>query len=174
MANFEPALEITLKNEGGFFHNEQTGEVVNRGITLTLVKGSGLCPTANEEFIKDLTEEETEEIYRRFFWDQYNIGQLEDQNLANKVFDLTVNMGPGTAVREGALSLLQQAINRCGGNCVVDAALGPHTVGEANRLSGSQLLTVYRELVKARYQQIAADDPALAGNLAGWLARLEA
>ena len=95
MADFDPAVQLTLQHEGGFFHNPVTGEVVNFGITLTFVRDSGYSAAADEAFIQNLTAQEAREIYRKYFWDRYNIGAIANQDLANKVFDLTVNMGPG-------------------------------------------------------------------------------
>ena len=172
MANFQPALQLTLVHEGGFFHNLVTGEIVNRGITLTFVKDSGYSTTADMAFIQNLTLDQTAEIYQKFFWDKHNIGQINDQNLANKVFDLTVNMGSGTAAHEGALTLLQRAVCDCGGNCQIDGFMGPQSIAQVNALNAGQLLAAYRQRAEARYQAIAAANQLLAGNLGGWLNRL--
>lgn len=172
MANFDPAVQLTLENEGGFFHNQVTGEVVNHGITLTFVRSSGFNPAADEAFIQNLSAEEAQQIYQKYFWNPHNIGQINDQNLANKAFDLTVNMGPGGPNHEGALTLLQRAVNDCGGACTVDGQIGPETIGHINALDPGQLLAAYRARAKAHYQAIAAGNPAVANDLTGWLARL--
>ncbi|MGA2131864.1 MAG: glycosyl hydrolase 108 family protein [Bryobacteraceae bacterium] len=174
MADFQPAVAITLRNEGGFYHNQVTGEIVNYGVTLKFVRESGYKTDADEAFIRNLTESEASGIYQTYFWNRYHIGSLHDQALANKVFDLTVNMGPGSAARPGALILLQDAVNTCGGQCAVDGVLGPHTISQVNALDPVVLLGRYRESAKARYTQIAAGNPELAGDLNGWLARLNA
>jgi lysozyme family protein len=101
MADFAPAVALTLQHEGGFFHNPVTGEVVNRGITLTFVHDSGYNPAADEAFIQNLTLDQTNDIYRKYFWDRYNIGAIADQNLANKVFDLTSTWALGEAITTG-------------------------------------------------------------------------
>lgn len=172
MAEFPPAVQLTLENEGGFFHNPVTGEVVNHGITLTFVRGSGYNPNANEAFIENLTVDEAQAIYEKFFWNPHNVGQINDQDLANKVFDLTVNMGPGGPSHDGALTLLQQAVNDCGGRCTVDGQIGAETIGQINALDPDQLLTAYRARAKSRYEAIAAGNPNVASDLSGWLARL--
>ncbi len=174
MADFEPALELTLQHEGGFFHNPVTGEVVNRGVTLKFVRDCGYCTTADEAFIRALTLDQTRDIYRKYFWDRYNIGAINDQDLANKVFDLTVNMGPGGGSHEGALTLLQEAVNDSGGHLTVDGKIGPQSIAQINSLDPVQLLAAYRERAKERYQQIAAANTDLSGNLNGWLTRLNA
>jgi len=172
MADFAPAVQITLENEGGFFHNTLTGEIVNHGITLTFIRDCGYCPTADEQYIKDLTVEQAEQIYQTYFWNRYNIGEIGDQSLANKAFDLTVNMGPGGARHDGGLTLLQRAVCDCGGSCAVDGLLGPISIGQINAQDATYLLKAYRARAKARYEAIAAANPNLAPDLPGWLARL--
>ncbi len=172
MASFDPAFQLTVQNEGGFFHNPVTGEVVNHGVTLTFVRDSGYNPTADEAFIQNLSEDEAAQIYQKYFWEPHSIGQINDQNLANKVFDLTVNMGAGGATHEGALTLLQHAVNDCGGSCMVDGQIGPVTLAQINALDAGQLLAAYRLRAKTRYEAIAAGDPNVANDLNGWLARL--
>ena len=174
MADFEPAVTITLGNEGGFLHVQATGEIVNRGITLKLVRNSGYKTDAGEDFIRNLSVEEASRIYRTYFWDRYHIGSISDQSLANKVFDLTVNMGAGSAAHPGALTLLQTAVNACGGQCSVDGSLGPISIGQINALDAATLLARYKELAAERYRQIATGNAALAGDLPGWLRRLNA
>ena len=166
MADFQPAIQITLQNEGGFYHNPTTGEIVNHGITLKFVIGSGYNPNADESFIQNLSVDEASQIYQKYFWDAYHIGQIADQNLSNKVFDLSVNMGPA------ALPVLQSAVNACGGQCAVDGIIGPASIAQINALDPGTLLEQYRNLAAQRYRDIAANNSTLAGNLNGWLARL--
>lgn len=166
MAQFQPAVNITLQHEGGFFHNRETGEVVNHGITLAFVRQSGYRPDAGEEFIRNLGRSEAIAIYQTYFWDRNELGSIDDQALANKTFDLTVNMGPA------ALKLLQSAANDCGGQCTVDGVLGPISLGQINALDPCRLLQQFKVLAAARYRAIAADHSDLAADLQGWLNRL--
>jgi lysozyme family protein len=174
MADFDPAVQLTLQHEGGFFHNTVTGEIVNYGVTLAFVRDCGYCANPDEAFIRNLTVEQAREIYRKYFWDRYNIGSIRDQDLANKVFDLTVNMGPGGSTHDGALTLLQRAVNDCGGNLVVDGHIGPKSIAAINALDPARLLAAYRKRAESRYQEIAQANSNLAGNLTGWLSRLNA
>jgi len=174
MADFQPAVTLTLQHEGGFFHNQVTGEIVNHGVTLQFVHDSGYKPDADEAFIQNLSVAEASQIYQTYFWDRYHIGSINDQSLANKVFDLTVNMGPGGPNHAGALSLLQSAVNECGGKCDVDGILGPISIEQINARDPAALLVEYKQLVAQRYTTIASANPDLAGDLTGWLARLNA
>jgi len=168
MADFQPAVSATLANEGGFYHNPVTGEIVNHGITLKFVQSSGYKPDADEAFIQNLSVDEASAIYRKYFWGRYNIGAINDQSLANKTFDLTVNMGPA------ALKILQSAVNACGGQCAVDGVLGPASITQINSLDPVKLLAEFKLLAAQRYRDIAAGNANLAGDLSGWLARLNA
>jgi lysozyme family protein len=166
MAEFQPAVTITLQNEGGFYHNPVTGEIVNHGVTLAFVQSSGYKPDADEAFIQNLGTAEASAIYQTYFWNRYSVGSIGDQSLANKVFDLTVNMGPA------ALKLLQSAVNGCGGECAVDGVLGPISLAQINALDPVKLLAEFKAVAAGRYRQIAANNPKLAGDLTGWLSRL--
>jgi len=174
MADFQPAVQITLQNEGGFFHNPVTGEIVNHGITLKFVQDSGYEPDADEDFIRNLTVGTASQIYEEYFWDAHHIGSINDQALANKVFDLTVNMGPGGASHPGALTLLQSAVNACGGQCATDGILGPISLGQINSLDPAKLLMQYKTLIAHRYRAIATGNTDLTADLNGWLTRLNA
>ena len=174
MANFDPAVALTLQHEGGFYQNPVTGEVVNHGVTLKFVQSSGYKPDADVNFIRNLSVAEASQIYQIYFWNRYHIGSINDQNLANKVFDLTVNMGSGDANHPGALTLLQSAVNACGGACAVDGVLGPISIGQINARDPTNLLAQYKQLTAQRYTAIATSNAELAGDLTGWLARLNA
>jgi len=171
MADFQPAVEQTLQKEGGFFHNQKTGEVVNYGVTLRFASDCGLCGSTDQAYIQGLTQQQAIDIYKKHFWDAHNIGSINDQTLANKVFDLTVNMGPGGKQKDGGITLLQRAVCDCGGACTVDGVLGPQSIAAINAFDPGQLLTAYRARAKARYQEIA-QDPIEAGKLSTWLTRL--
>jgi len=141
---------------------------VNHGITLKFVQSSGYKPDADADFIRNLGTQEAAQIYQKYFWDAYHIGSINDQALANKVFDLTVNMGPP------ALKLLQTAVNNVGGQCAVDGVLGPQSIGQINARDPVQLLAQFKQCAAQRYQGIASDNVSLAGDLSGWLTRLNA
>lgn len=177
MANFEISVKKTLKQEGGFAHVKRTGEVVNFGITHWFLRDIGILPKKKRSepasamevaFVKSLTKERAVELYKIWFWDALGIWQLRDQDLADKVFDLSVNMGPR------AIILLQQAVNDLRGRKVVDvdAILGPKTAAAVNTTNPDALLDKLRQVAEIRYKEIAALNTVHKDNLPGWLARL--
>jgi hypothetical protein len=52
--------------------------------------------------------------------------------------------------------------------------LGPISIGQINALNAAALLAQYKQLVAQRYTAIADGNTELAGDLTGWLSRLDA
>jgi len=77
-----------------------------------------------------------------------------------------VNRGPA------ALKLLQSAVNACGGQCAEEGILGPISIAQINALDPVKLMAEYKDQAAQRYTQIAAGNTELAGDLTGWMARL--
>lgn len=172
MADFALALPITLKNEGGFFDRSETsGEVVNMGITLAtlrslgILKSTGLPTAADIEFVRTLSVDDVTPIYRQQYWDKLGLDAFRSQPVANSVFDLDVNSGPGEAV-----IILQRSVNAVNPRelaVAVDEKLGPQTIYAVNRANPVLLLSAIRAGGIDFYNSIqpASDRP-------GWIARL--
>ncbi len=169
MADFTPAVTLTLQHEGGFFHNAATGEVVNMGVTLAtlrslgILKSSGPALQSDVEFVRSLTEDEAKDIYHMEYWAPLQLDHINSQDVANKVFDLGVNMGISAAAHILQVALLMVP---------ADGIVGPRTIAAANSADPAKLLSEIREAAKRKYQEIAYLNPALASNLPGWLNRL--
>lgn len=104
-----------------------------------------------------------EEFYAETFWNQY-LNQVESDDVAKRVLDAEVNMGPGTGVK-----LLQTAIGFPPAS--VDGAWGPNTLAACN--SGNQA-TVVQTFIAARiqhYKSIVAKDPSKQQYLEEWVSR---
>ena len=71
--------------------------------------------------------------YKAAYWDVKNLDLVNDQAIANELFDIGVNMGVGVAAK-----LLQEALNLCNRNqkdypdMVVDGKIGPVTLRTLN------------------------------------------
>lgn len=154
MADFDQAIEVVLSNEGGYVNNpDDPGGETKYGIS------KKQYPDVD---IKNLTETSAKIIYFRDYWQPFNIGLLESQSVANKVFDLLVNLGPVPAIR-----LLQQSLAYfLAGPIVADGKLGPQTASFAREVSDENLLPE----IKARACKYHAElnQPAF---LLGWLRR---
>jgi lysozyme family protein len=198
MADFSVALAKTESSEGGFYWNNTTQEITNRGITAATLSSLGLLPediaTAYAqyreskdsvwakpvvEFIKGLSEDYTAAFYLKYFWNPIQGDSIASQEIGEKLFDVAVNQGLETAVRE-----MQRAVNDALADgpteqvINVDGVIGPHTLAAINSIDPIHLLIAFQTRVAERYRTIAAEDPELAGDLgsinppSGWLGRL--
>ncbi len=150
-------------------------------------------PDLPEEFFTGPAGEarsQAEEIELERYWKPLRLDSVEDQSVANKLFDMGVNMG----VHQAAV-LAQRAINfliATGGAQVrlsdaettngaqapspasrvtEDGIIGPRTLEQINRLVPAQMLKAMVGFSESHYRHIAAVNPAQAVNLDGWLRR---
>ena len=100
-------------------------------------------------------EPAVQDFYKTEFWNKW-YAQILSDDLAKRVFDAAVNMGPGTAVK-----LLQQAINEIVTTPItVDGGWGPNTVASANSCVPVALISRFQQTRLARYQAIVQKNPA--------------
>jgi lysozyme family protein len=117
-ADFKKALELTLKNEGGYVNNSiDHGGETYRGITrhfypkwkgwkivdsvklrLGYKKIINCSVKVRRTVNKSLANVQSlypliEKFYKKEFWDPLNLDKQEDQVLANMIFDSAVNLG---------------------------------------------------------------------------------
>ena len=94
-------------------------------------------------------------FYQTQFWNT-RFAQLLSDDIAKRVFDSAVNMGPGTAVK-----VLQTAINQIVTTPIaVDGGWGPNTVAAANGCVAVALVSQFQQARLAHYQAIVAANPA--------------
>jgi lysozyme family protein len=162
MAEFDQAIESVLKHEGGYVdHPSDPGGATNFGISARFLKGIG-----DERHPRDITREDAIELYRVNFWNRYGYGEINDQDIARKVFDCSVNMGPKSGHR-----VLQRALRAVGHVQVEDdGVLGNITIHAANN-SPNGVAIIMKSEQAARYREIVAKDPGKKVFLKGWLRR---
>src|SRR5690606_38914271 len=121
------AVEMVLRHEGGYVYDPaDPGGETKYGIS----KRS--YPQLD---IRNLIREQAIEIYRRDWWDRYGYDRIKSLDVATKVLDLAVNMGPAAAHR-----LLQEALVFLGHQLAVDGILGPKTLAAVNAEAPPRLL----------------------------------
>jgi lysozyme family protein len=164
VADFKTAFLFTLQHED----STRSGKV-------TIDAGERTRFGIAEKFHSDLPEEfftgsaedalaEAEKIEEREYWDSLRLSDVENQNVANKLFDMGVNMG----VRQAAIYGQRAA-------CVVeDGVVGAKTLAAINAANPIAYYQALCELSVAHYRHVAAVNPAQAVNLAGWMKRAEA
>lgn len=157
--------------EKGFVnHPNDRGGPTNFGISLD-VYSHFLGRPATVEDIRQMPRAHAVAIYRSHYWDQPGITMLPEA-VQPVLFDMAVNLGPGTAVR-----LLQQALDDLGRPVQVDGVIGKITSGTAARavadLGAAAVVNAICARRHARYEEIIARDPSQACFRAGWLRRCD-
>lgn len=164
MADFEQAVKVVLKHEGGYVnHPADPGGATNRGIIFSLfkqyAKSLGLEPTVDA--LKTLTEDQAKFIYREHFWDKMKGDDIQSQAVAEIVFDAFVNMG----VR--AIKLLQIELG-----VSVDGHIGPVTLAAINHAAPGVLFEQFKDARTDYYNRLAENKPSMKVFLKGWLNRV--
>jgi lysozyme family protein len=156
---FNSLIEETLAHEGGYSNNSSdAGGETKYGIS----KRS--YPDVD---IKNLTLEQAKAIYKKDFWDNQGYSQIEDINLASKVFDLGVNMGTQTAV-----ILLQRALKANGFKTLEDDGIyGSATVEALKNSDTKKILIALRSEAAGYYRRLVTANQSQKVFLKGWLNR---
>lgn len=174
-ARFRHAVEVVLAHEGGFInHPNDLGGATNWGISLRYLQQLGIevgdidqDGDVDIDDIRKLPKEKAIERYRVDWWDKYGYGRIADFDVATKVFDLSINMGPSTAHK-----VLQRALHAAGRRDVkVDGIFGPKTLAATNEVDPRMLIGALRAEAAAYYRQLVKRDPDLAVFEKGWLNR---
>jgi len=161
MANFELAARKILKHEGGFQKSPNdpgnftsSGKLVgtNKGISAQVYERF-LGREPSERDMRNLTDREADQIYKKQYWDRIWGDRFQDQSLAEIVFDYAVNSGVGRAVQ-----LLQYIYNNYFAGTrrklAVDGGMGPNTFGAITSVNPAQLFNVYKKYRTWYYQHL--------------------
>lgn len=175
MADFNKAIPIILKHEGGYVNNpKDPGGITNYGITLGFLLQYPEFGDLNNDGVvnaidvKSMTQQQAINIYKTLWWDKFNFGLIENSTIATKLFDLSINMGN---VRAGML--LQTALNKvCNTKLVVDGVFGTKSINTLNAITTKstlqQVLTEFCNQTWAYYLSLIARRPSLAEFKNGW------
>jgi len=187
MADFELAVSKTISNEGGDKYTEtplDRGGATKYGISskfiinqsviglnaiiLSRIIGTDKIKCDVKEIIKVLTLEQAKKIYKHFFWDANRYGEIEDQEIAEKVFDMAVLIGPFNANK-----MLQRCFIIVGYfNLKDDGICRLHTIDMINTNYESNIIYVYKNLLCEYFINICNKDKSQSKFLLGWLNRV--
>lgn len=157
-AKFKKAVEYVLKNEGGYTEDpHDKGGATKYGIS------QRSYPNLN---IKQLSREDAIKIYYCDYWLKGRFDEIQDDNVATKFFDLSVNMG-----LRYATFIVQRALRSA---CVAieeDGIVGPQTLAAINISNSRVLLAAIKSEAAGYYRALVAKDGNQRKFLNGWLAR---
>ena len=172
---FSDAVNSTLRHEGGYAnHIHDKGGPTNWGISLRYLQSLGNLGDlnhdglVNNDDIRLIDKKEAMALYKAGFWDKYGYGKINNEAIAEKVFDLSVNMGP-----QNAHKLLQKAINllRTCNLIEEDGDFGHQTLNAVNTANPYNLLLCLRSVSVWHYIQIVDKSPTQKVFIKGWLKR---
>jgi lysozyme family protein len=173
MSDFDAAVAVVLRHEGDLSDDAgDPGGLTHHGITLPVLREEGAAGDVDRDGdvdlddIRELTPAQARAIYRRQWWDRYGYGDIRNQAVATKVFDLAVVMGP----RQAHL-VAQRALRACGSDVREDGLLGPVTKMMLNRYAALELMPALRSEAAGVFRTIVRGKPELSAFLKGWLNR---
>ena len=154
--NFERALAMVLKHEGGFVNDSRDlGGMTNKGITKK-VYDAYMEKVTTEQEMRDIPDSHVSDIYKRQYWDRVNADNLAS-GLDISIFDWAVNSGCGRAVK---------ALQKCVG-AKQDGGLGPLTLKAVSDKDPEDLIEMISVEREAFYRKLKTFDHF--GK--GWLRR---
>jgi len=151
---FYEIIEIVLKHEGGYVNDpDDPGGETKYGISKR---------SFPQYDIKNLSEEDAKDIYKRHYWEPSKAEKLPDY-LRMDYFDMVVNSGQGNAVK-----VLQGAVNNSPGDKIaVDGRIGPQTIKASKGLD----LLRFRAYRVLYYAKLIIKKPTLEKYWFGWFKR---
>lgn len=156
MAEFNPAVQITLMHEGGYVDNpNDTGGATNFGITQADMPGQNM---------RLVTPNMAVTYYAEHYWKTW-FGQINDQTVLNKLFDMGVLFGVGEAAY-----LLQRALNFLPDKWT--KVFDKDTLDATNSAIPADLLKRYSAHLQAHAINLANANPNDRVFLTGWLKRI--
>lgn len=160
MAKFIEAFNKTLGHEGGYVNDPtDPGGETKWGIS------KRAYPNVN---IKNLTVEQAQKIYLKDYWRKCKLNGVDDQEVAEQIFDVAVNSG---TKRAGLM--IQEACNILGNNLVEDGIIGSLTVNAINKIRYSDVLVKVISYLRVKYYlDLIQRKPAMRKYIWGWLRRV--
>lgn len=188
MADFKKAFKRTLGHEGGFSdHPNDKGGITWKGIARNYHKDwpgwtivdKYISQKLSIKMLNKVLSEDTslEEMvgsfYKKGFWDINQLDKIENQLLAENIFDASVNCG----VKMGPI-FLQKAINKLYSiNLIVDGILGNKTfeaIAKVLQQFGEEkLVNTYVDIREEYHKKIVVNNPSQKVFLKGWISRCE-
>lgn len=183
MAKFEIAYKITKANEGGYNNDPtDTGGETYKGIARKYhpswqgwkivdeyKKSLGGKLARNTIIPNPLLDMMVTDFYKAKFWKPIEGDKINNQQMANLIFDFGVN-GNHTTV----ISFVERIVNGLGFKMQVDGKIDPTVLSWLNSEKKEEIYKRLKERIKNYYQQLSSKDPEKYGNkLQGWLNRLK-
>ncbi|GLS25001.1 glycoside hydrolase family 108 protein [Marinibactrum halimedae] len=165
MAEFTPALNKMLRNEGGYIDHCVAGD---RGGQTFAGISRRFHPTWPGWPLIDSCDKENPNLtalvykfYRQQFWQPIKADYLHHQIVAESIFDFAVNAGVRIAVKVAQIVV----------DTSPDGIVGPKTLEQLNSVDDEFFVAKYALAKIARYREIVRKDRSQEKFLLGWINR---
>lgn len=162
MAEFLPAFERMIVNEGGYVLHTVAGD--RGGMTYAGI-ARNFHPSWQGWKVIDQGETPPAELVRQFyrsnFWAPLRLDDVEHQEVAGNLFDFGVNAGLGTAAKLAQLVV----------GVTPDGKVGAKTLSALNAIDPDLFVARYALAKIARYRDIVVKNRTQQRFLVGWLNR---
>lgn len=151
---FHKAQEIVKSAEGGYTDDSDDkgnwvdGKLIgtNHGISAPELK-SYLGRTPNKKEMEELNYKTAENIYKKKYWKRNNLDLLNNQKVANIIYDAVVNQG-----RRGAKLVIQKSLQDFDLDIKMRNIFKPETIEKINKLDQEKLLDKIYDYRWERYK----------------------
>lgn len=182
MADFLIAFKITNANEGGYSNSpNDTGGETYMGVSRNnwpnwpgwklidqYKQTRGLYGINQTMAENPFMQQYIHDFYKQNFWNPLSLDQVNDQQIANAVYDFGVNAGIGNSGKQ-----IQRACNIAHSDLIVDGKIGQHTIDAINNGNAEEIYNNFNDIRKTYYQGIVAHNPSQRQFLASWLSRIK-
>ena len=172
MADFKTALNLILKNEGGYGNDKDDpgGETYkgiarnmnskwNGWVTIDLLKHDAKFPKNLDA--ETALQDKVAAFYEVNYWDKILGDNITSQNIANSIFDFAVNAGTSTS------SLLAQMVV----GVKADGVIGDQSIDAINTFEEKLFLASFTIAKISRYISIVEKRPTSRKYFYGWIRR---
>lgn len=153
------SIHKTMAEEGGYIDDpNRIDQPTNSGITQpTLNKYNQIHPEAEfPENVRELTGQQAEQIYTELYYNDRNIGDINNPRIAHAIFDMGVMSNYSNVGRT-----VQNTINETQGtNLAIDGNIGEQTIQALNNIPANQVDRFMEVLIENRIEYLK--------GLAGW------
>ena len=169
---FESAMKVVLKHEGGATNDkDDPGGATQWGISLRLLKQLNYDVDkdgdVDAEDVFKLTRTDADRIYLKHFWDKYNFDDISDLEIAIKLFDTCVNIGPTPTHRLIRTTFNTILVEKVPTNGPIDGDI----LYMLNMVYPEVFLEEFRKQQADYYLKIIKANPKLNKYKNGWLNR---
>lgn len=165
MADFDPAFEKMIKNEGGYVLHNVSGD--RGGQTYAGIarhfhpNWSGWRIIDNGDMENPQLTQMVRDFYKENFWDSIRGDDLTEQEIGESIFDFAVNAGVSTASKLAQLVI----------DASPDGKIGDKSVAKLNNIDTERFVLKYALAKIARYAQICTRNGTQKKFLLGWINR---